>query len=536
MNIVAIAKIQGRYRGVIGFRLIDSVTGAIKDVDINILKSLMVENKIKVDNLGIETTLEVVGYKQERVYNIVGTNGAIDNLPTLRDGYCIYCENNVVILYHIKDKGYVVSNYLGQRATFTTNELIQYCSLGNKLCNGKIVSKQNKTYISPISGSFRLANIDEQSREKMEIREANSNKVASKMDMLRFPYRVVVGNGIKLLDKGIEKLNILRPVKVINDLAMFGLPNLWEVNFADTVRSIGYYAFAQCYKLVNVNLNDGLIAIGEKAFASCQTLANIKIPDTVTKIGRGAFDDCSYLHTINIPHGVEEIGARCFNGSGIKSIEVDCKVDELESEVFMACRKLSSVKLNNIKRINLNAFNRCINIKEIELNDGLEVLGGRVFSDCIILETVKLPKSLKELGYGEFIGCQSIIEIEIPEKVKVLPEDLFKNCYSLKKVKMPDTITDIKIGAFTGCRDLTEIKVPNSVTIIEDRVFKGCIQLKKVSLPDTITTINNRAFEGCNSLTEINIPKGLQKVDKEAFYGCSSLSKKVLNEFVKYME
>jgi len=71
-------------------------------------------------------------------------------------------------------------------------------------------------------------------------------------------------------------------------------------NLPQTIKTVGDYAFANCYNLENVTLNEGLAEIGKQAFASCAKLQSVRIPQSVTKIGATPFYNCRNLKTIYV--------------------------------------------------------------------------------------------------------------------------------------------------------------------------------------------------------------------------------------------
>ncbi len=62
-----------------------------------------------------------------------------------------------------------------------------------------------------------------------------------------------------------------------------------------SVTSIGYMAFADCFKLLSINISEGVTSIGENAFQECFGMTSVAIPSTVTEIGDYAFAYCSSL-------------------------------------------------------------------------------------------------------------------------------------------------------------------------------------------------------------------------------------------------
>ena len=86
--------------------------------------------------------------------------------------------------------------------------------------------------------------------------------------------------------------------------------NLTEVVLADSVASVGDYAFYGC-ELQTVRLGAGLRTIGELAFFCNQGLKEIALPNALTTIGDHAFE-ITGLTGVTIPASVTSIGERAF--------------------------------------------------------------------------------------------------------------------------------------------------------------------------------------------------------------------------------
>ena len=68
--------------------------------------------------------------------------------------------------------------------------------------------------------------------------------------------------------------------------------------YADSVTTIGHYAFRNCRNLTEITLPDGLTTIEFGAFELCTSLKEITLPDSLTTIGLLAFAHCTDLTSI----------------------------------------------------------------------------------------------------------------------------------------------------------------------------------------------------------------------------------------------
>jgi hypothetical protein len=77
-------------------------------------------------------------------------------------------------------------------------------------------------------------------------------------------------------------------------------PSNWmtSISLPNSVKTIGNYAFAQCYSLESIIIPDSVTSIGQYAFHSCQAATTVTIGSSVTSIASGAFYGCWELKQI----------------------------------------------------------------------------------------------------------------------------------------------------------------------------------------------------------------------------------------------
>ena len=77
-------------------------------------------------------------------------------------------------------------------------------------------------------------------------------------------------------------------------------PSNWmtSISLPNSVKTIGNYAFAQCYCLESIIIPDSVTSIGQYAFQSCQAATTVTIGSSVTSIASGAFYGCWELNQI----------------------------------------------------------------------------------------------------------------------------------------------------------------------------------------------------------------------------------------------
>ena len=113
-------------------------------------------------------------------------------------------------------------------------------------------------------------------------------------------------------DSSISSIVIPSNIKSIGDFAFINCFDLKSVTIPDSVKSIGDRAFCNCRGLKNITISNSVTDIAEYAFESCAGLKNIIIPDSITHIRNATFYYCDSLTNITLPGSIASIGTLSF--------------------------------------------------------------------------------------------------------------------------------------------------------------------------------------------------------------------------------
>lgn len=228
--------------------------------------------------------------------------------------------------------------------------------------------------------------------------------------------------------------------------------------------------------LTSLSLPSTLEYIGVTAFRSNKFSCELILPESLKKIDDYAFQECNGLYgQLNLPSGLEELGKGAFTGltnlSGPLVIPAGVKeISELSGSGF------SSVSLpEGLEIIGQNALGG------VGYGGQFEVFASNIQGELYV------PQTVRRIDRGAFAGLQ-ISHAYLPEGLTEIPRDLFKGCDKLiDTLKIPSTVKQIRSGVFDGCSSLTAIILPEGLESIggdnsdaswlQFSTFGGCYNL-----------------------------------------------------------
>lgn len=211
-----------------------------------------------------------------------------------------------------------------------------------------------------------------------------------------------------------------------------------------------------------------------------------------------------YINTVTLPETVE-IDGKTYTVNGIGD------------SAFSGLTGLTGVNLHDkIEKIGNSAFHNT-RINTLVIPESVAEIGKYAFSDCISLQTIKIPAGVKTLSKGVFAGT-GFQTFDIPETIEILEEGIFAES-SLRTISIPENITFIPEYCFEGCKELQVVNLPASLKNIKTGAFSGCEKISEITLPDNLTEIGGLAFTGCKGLKTIEIPAGVKILAEKLFYG-----------------
>lgn len=283
--------------------------------------------------------------------------------------------------------------------------------------------------------------------------------------------------------------------------------------------------------------NNGKTGDDRAAFFNCKKIIGLRFADGsgVTKIGDHAFKSCTNLKTIeNIPSTLNEIEKYCFEGTGLKSVDLsNTNVTIMKDGVFYNNKSLTSIQLpNKLENFWDNAFNGCTSLNNIVMPSTVVGIYNNVFDGCTSLSNVTFNDSYTTLGHHVFKNCP-LAAVTFPKTLGSIGEWAFEGT-ELKTVDLSNTqITRLPNGSFYNCQKLNDVKLPIALTDIGECAFyKSAIA--SITFPSSLQKIDAWAFQN-TQLTNVVIPTKTGHIGDGAFSDNANLKTVVVNGLECYL-
>lgn len=305
-----------------------------------------------------------------------------------------------------------------------------------------------------------------------------------------------------------------------------------ELVIPETVKSIPWFHFCQCYSFKSIVLPNFVTSIGSGAFDGCKNVKSIVLSNSLTIIPPFAFGDCTSLETLEIPNSVTSIGYAAFKGcTNLSSVVLPKSLTsfsytehgyaEVNGGAFEDCSKLSYVKseIENPCYINTNSYNKNV-FKGISSNAILEVPAGtkeQYLEKKWMNSFGKLREqglffyklSIKSTGSGvTYCNGENNVNADylIQENSKVNIAISPNNGYRLKRMRLnsEDVTNDVNNNIYT----IDNISACTSIEVEYEAIPKHFLRL-------LISGNGNVAFNGVtlrNQSTEFEMYEGTTEI------------------------
>lgn len=203
----------------------------------------------------------------------------------------------------------------------------------------------------------------------------------------------------------------------------------------DTVKEIGYGAFAGNKTLLKVFMPDSVEKMENAVFNECENLMEIRFSHSLKEIPAHTCSNCFALEKVIIPEGVTNIGDGAFTSGNVpmsySEIKFPKTLKSIEMDAFKNNDSVTEISLpDGLESIGTYAFEKNTSLVKVSIGDGITELSDGVFSGDKLLKNISLPYGLKSIGKNVFAENNSLEELYIPETVENIQSSMLGNVKS----------------------------------------------------------------------------------------------------------
>ncbi len=208
-------------------------------------------------------------------------------------------------------------------------------------------------------------------------------------------------------------------LSAILERAFYNCPNLHTVDFSNVKTiTIADKAFANCPELQNIVGMTKLGTVLSNAFEGCTSLASADLTG-LYKSGNNVFKGCTALSEVTTSD-FTAIGNRMFEGcTALREIEIN--TSKIGEYAFANCTNLTSVTINaEDVDISAGAFSGCSKLSEVNYGEGTTInsIGEKAFYGTAITKAV-IPDGLTKIGPSAFGNCKNLKEVVLNDEVDI---------------------------------------------------------------------------------------------------------------------
>ena len=221
----------------------------------------------------------------------------------------------------------------------------------------------------------------------------------------------------------------------------------------------------------------------------------------------------------------------------VRHVQVEAGIRVVGEAAWRSCQRLQVVHLpSRVVCLQHGAFRRCYLLRAV-LAPGCGQFGIKVFEACCSLtqigttsHTTNQLAPQAQLRPRAFEKCAALrhISLERTEHDPTNPERSLPECCFLEagivSLSLPPDFTWVGTAACERCKRLQVVDLSRAdIVEILGSTFAHCSQLQTLNLSSKLRRIEQEAFLHCVSLREVYIPVTMLYIARRAFAGCTQL-------------
>lgn len=302
----------------------------------------------------------------------------------------------------------------------------------------------------------------------------------------------------------------------------FSSAGLKEITLPSTLQSIGAEAFDEC-----TNLKKVIIEQEDCTKLPCEasifgTLSNdstlqifVKSKDYKTATNWSAYKDYMIVGafslddwTVQIDKPTKTLNIIKYNGDSSVSRLIIPASFQIDGVTYKTVAIGGTSPVNNPQDLNdlqeqlgddspvfvnsaENADGFNTSIKNIVIEDGIQIIGNYAFSGLMGLESISIPKSVTKMGACSFFFCWNLTNFDFPQNLTEIGYCAFAFSGNVENIEIPAKVTKVDFG-LSGFKNIT-FAHGSQLTTIPNGCFAEAL-VETIELPESLTSIGDEAF------------------------------------------
>jgi hypothetical protein len=296
--------------------------------------------------------------------------------------------------------------------------------------------------------------------------------------------------------------------------------NIIWVDIANTVTSLGHYAFSNCIMLYRITIPKAVTKL-DQAFYNCENMEMLYLEwDTEATIPTWndiVFGKKDSNLSLYIPCGTKDLYGAMDGWKNIYKNEI-----YVHGECGQGQGTILDWRIDCEGNLGIISSRGTVDGRLPDYTPG----GAPWYPYRDLITSIGVSLFFDGAGKYAFYGCYNAKTASLNDynaSKGCIPESAFEGCTSLEKMVMYGRTGTVEKNAFRGCTSLRELYL-TSVLTIQDSAFVGCTSLRALNAP-FVQTIGNYAFGGCTGLRSVYFGSaGLTSIGAGAFKDCLALS------------
>ena len=144
------------------------------------------------------------------------------------------------------------------------------------------------------------------------------------------------------------------------------------------------------------------------------------------------------------------------NGKIDNNFVTDNRVNKIGSMAF-TYTLVENVQLNNVKRIEDQAFFQSGFLKSVKISENCNYIGNMSFAYCSKLENIVIPDRTTIADEGVFGCCVNLNKVVLPSSIQKIPQMMFIYCMNLSEIYIPKSVISVDMSAFATSEKLQTV-------------------------------------------------------------------------------